>query len=265
MFKIRRKEKVVEPEESLIFVNEELNTEMEPKKTFKRNLTVFLGLLTILIIVSTTLYEVAQANQESNVFQPEVGVEQELAQGMKENKEILWQGFHSRVLKWEDKIVLRLKEIGAYQEIDSNAVAALIQIESCGHKHATSESGAMGLGQVMPFHWANLDKKEKYYAYRPAVNLPKAFTIFGECLKKAGGDYYLAFACYNGGPSTLEKDPSLWPDEARRYARWGSGIMNDINSGLETSPTLKEWMDAGGAFMCEDNFQKDLRIKIFGE
>src|SRR5690349_7954215 len=37
--------------------------------------------------------------------------------------------------------------------IDPNLAATVMQIESCGDPRATSRSGAMGLFQVMPFHF----------------------------------------------------------------------------------------------------------------
>jgi len=58
------------------------------------------------------------------------------------------------------------------------------------------------------------------------------------------------FAGYNGGHSTIDWDPNTWPDETKRYVYWGTGIMNDIAQGLDESPRLQEWMEAGGYSLC---------------
>ena len=43
----------------------------------------------------------------------------------------------------------------AAEELDPNLAATVMQIESCGDPRATSRSGAIGLFQVMPYHFAS--------------------------------------------------------------------------------------------------------------
>src|SRR5919197_1910450 len=57
--------------------------------------------------------------------------------------------FTKEVQHWGNDIVRWAKT----SSMDPNLVATIMQIESCGDPRATSRSGAMGLFQVMPFHF----------------------------------------------------------------------------------------------------------------
>ena len=46
-----------------------------------------------------------------------------------------------------------LKRWSSEHGVDVNLAATVMQIESCGNPDARSSSGAMGLFQVMPFHF----------------------------------------------------------------------------------------------------------------
>jgi len=277
MFNIFRRNTFREPEETRLYVNNKEAEGLKPKKTFKKNFLVFLGLAFISIYIFSVKDVNAKAEAEDNIFKPgevadaaiiQGNNQEQLQQEAKKEKQAyegtLWPGFHPRVLKWESKIPNWIEEVGATGIIDPNAAATLIQIKSCGHKHATSGSNAMGLFQVMPFHFPDLDKKPKDFPYRPAVNSYYGLSYFKKCLAKADGDYYLAFAFYNGGVNLDPNNPDNWHAETKRYAMWGSGIMKDINKGLEESPTLNKWL-RNAPNMCSDGFQSNLRTDIFGD
>ena len=57
--------------------------------------------------------------------------------------------FTQEVLYWETSIFQWAEE----WSLDANFVATVMQIESCGDPTAVSRSGAMGLVQVMPYHF----------------------------------------------------------------------------------------------------------------
>jgi soluble lytic murein transglycosylase-like protein len=124
-------------------------------------------------------------------------------------------------------------------------IATVIQIESCGDPRAVSGSGAMGLFQVMPFHFA---AGEEPLAIE--TNARRGLAYLGRGLELAGGDVDLALAGYNGGHGVIGLPSTAWPTETRRYVMWGTGIFAELQSGSGTSPTLASWLAAGGEMLC---------------
>lgn len=129
--------------------------------------------------------------------------------------------------------------------VDPNLAATVMQIESCGDPGATSGSGAIGLFQVMPFHFAASD-----LPYDPDTNALRGLIYLKRSLQAANNDARLAFAGYNGGIGVIGRNELLWPAETVRYAYWGSGIYADAVAGLPQSSRLNEWLRAGGSGLC---------------
>ena len=148
--------------------------------------------------------------------------------------------FAPSVRYWEREILRWASESG----LDPNLVATVMQIESCGDPRAISRAGAMGLFQVMPYHFS-----ENEAPYNPDTNARRGMAYLSKAL-----DMYktprLALAGYNGGIGTAAKPENLWPNETIRYVYWGTGIYQDAASLSEHSPRLDEWMSAGGASLC---------------
>jgi len=69
-------------------------------------------------------------------------------------------------------------------------------------------------------------------------------------LEIAGGHAGLALAGYNGGHGIIRSGWATWPAETRRYYYWGARIYAEAVSGMATSPTLDEWLAAGGSRLC---------------
>jgi len=132
-------------------------------------------------------------------------------------------------------------------------VATVMQIESCGDPGARSRSGALGLFQVMPFHFSAEDDP-----LSPPVNAQRGLAYLRRALDLANGKVALALAGYNGGHRTIFMSETDWPDETRRYVYWGSGIYEDAMSGLASSPRLEAWMSAGGVSLCSQAAQSRL-------
>lgn len=148
--------------------------------------------------------------------------------------------FAPSVLFWEEDIIRWAKE----WDLDPNLVATVMQIESCGDPQALSYVGAMGLFQVMPYHFSATEAP-----FHPDTNAKRGMAY----LQKALNTYNqvrLAFAGYNGGIGTAAKPESAWPRETIRYTYWGTGIYGDANKGKNNSPRLEEWFGAGGASLC---------------
>ncbi|GAB4521928.1 MAG: hypothetical protein Fur0018_03040 [Anaerolineales bacterium] len=130
-------------------------------------------------------------------------------------------------------------------QLDPNLVATVMQIESCGDPRAISHAGAMGLFQVMPFHFQPGENP-----YDPDTNAMRGMAYLHRALDAFGQNPRLALAGYNGGIGGASQAESLWSAEMVRYAYWGSGVYADARAGKKNSPRLQEWLNAGGASLC---------------
>lgn len=148
--------------------------------------------------------------------------------------------FTPEVQAWEDQILAWSKKYS----LDPNLVATVMQIESCGYIRARSGAGAMGLFQVMPYHFT-----EEEDPYHPATNAKRGLGYLRQSLA-VGGNIRLALAGYNGGITGAQRPPENWPEETHRYLYWGLDIYRDAQAGLDHSPRLEEWLASGGASLC---------------
>jgi soluble lytic murein transglycosylase-like protein len=126
-----------------------------------------------------------------------------------------------------------------------------MQIESCGDPRATSRSGAQGLFQVMPFHFAVSDSP-----YEPDTNALRGLNYLKRSLEKAGGNARLALAGYNGGIGVISSGEWSWAAETARYVKYGYPIYADALGGESTSATLNEWYGRYGAGLCRQAAQR---------
>lgn len=149
--------------------------------------------------------------------------------------------FSAEVQHWSDEISVWAKR---YQ-LDPDMVATIMQIESCGDPQALSSAGAQGLFQVMPFHFQTGED-----AFDPETNALRGLGYFQQQLGETGGNVFLSFAGYNGGSAASSSSWDNWSDETQRYFVWSKGIYEDAKAGLQESPTLEHWMEAGGASLC---------------
>ncbi|MBM3143449.1 MAG: lytic transglycosylase domain-containing protein [Chloroflexi bacterium] len=129
--------------------------------------------------------------------------------------------------------------------LDPNLVATVMQIESCGDPRAVSHAGAMGLFQVMPYHFTSGEDP-----YKPGVNATRGLSYLKQALEARGGDIRLALAGYNGGITGARRPESAWSAEMIRYVYWGTGIYTDARKGKTHSDRLEEWLARGGASLC---------------
>ena len=159
--------------------------------------------------------------------------------------------FSPQVQRWEPLIVSYANQFG----LDPNAVATVMQIESCGDPYAQSHAGAQGLFQVMPFHFeAHEDMLD------PATNANRGVAYLALGLDITNGDMGRAMAGYNGGHSIANKDSSHWHNETQRYYYWGTGIYADAVAGNSSSERLQEWLQAGGASLCSQADSRDISV-----
>ncbi len=150
--------------------------------------------------------------------------------------------FSPQVQYWAPQIV----GWASQHNLDPDIVATIMQIESCGDPQAASHAGAQGLFQVMPFHFAPGEQM-----LDPDTNARRGMTYYAERLIQTGGNVYQAFAGYNGGHVAAAGNWNTWANETQRYYTWSKGIYDDAKAGLAESPTLQQWMQAGGASLCQ--------------
>jgi len=139
----------------------------------------------------------------------------------------------------------RIQNWAAASGLDPNLIATVMQIESCGDPRARSRAGAMGLFQVMPYHFTASDDP-----YAPDTNALRGLDYLRRSLETAHGDPRLALAGYNGGIGVIDWSESGWAAETQRYAYWGSGIYAEASSGASESLRLQEWLTASGVSLC---------------
>jgi hypothetical protein len=112
--------------------------------------------------------------------------------------------------------------------VDRTLINLIIQRESGGRPDAISSAGAIGLMQVMPFHWgrhirklSDMTRQEVQHAMDPETNIMKGTGYFAEVYAGVSGvkdkaqRVKFALAGYNGGPGNLERARSM----ARRAGR----------------------------------------------
>jgi soluble lytic murein transglycosylase-like protein len=149
--------------------------------------------------------------------------------------------FTEQIQHWGSDIV----RWASASSLDPNLVAVVMQIESCGDPRALSRSGAIGLFQVMPFHFRITDNP-----FDPDTNALRGLNYLGRSLETAGGNARLALAGYNGGIGVIARGEWSWPAETNRYVYYGAPIYEDARSGADSSAALEEWYGKYGASLC---------------
>jgi hypothetical protein len=139
----------------------------------------------------------------------------------------------------------RIQVWAAAAGLDPNLVATVMQIESCGDPRALSRAGAMGLFQVMPYHFTASDDP-----YSPDTNALRGLDYLRRSLDTADGDPRLALAGYNGGIGVIGWLETGWAAETQRYTYWGSGIFTEASNGSSESLRLQEWLRTSGESLC---------------
>ena len=149
--------------------------------------------------------------------------------------------FREEVQHWANEIV----RWSAAATLDPNLAAVVMQIESCGDPRALSRSGAMGLFQVMPFHF-HLGENP----YNTDTNALRGLNYLSRSLATGNGNPRLALAGYNGGIGVISRSERNWPAETKRYVYYGAPIYEDALRGAASSPMLEEWYGKYGAGLC---------------
>ncbi|MBM3124007.1 MAG: lytic transglycosylase domain-containing protein [Chloroflexi bacterium] len=129
--------------------------------------------------------------------------------------------------------------------LDPNLIATVMQIESCGDPRAVSSSGALGLFQVMPFHFQPEDDP-----FDPGTNALRGLSYLVRSMESAHGNARLALAGYNGGIGVIKRIESDWSAQTRRYVQYGWPIYQQAGQATGSSLSLLEWHQNYGASLC---------------
>jgi soluble lytic murein transglycosylase-like protein len=140
----------------------------------------------------------------------------------------------------------RLQAWSAEFGFDPNLAATVMQIESCGYERALSRSGAIGLFQVMPFHFSASDSP-----FDPDTNARRGLAYLAQSLQRAGGNPRLALAGYNGGIGVIGRSEASWSSQTNRYVYYGGAIYADAVTGFSASNALNEWYLKYGVSLCK--------------
>lgn len=155
--------------------------------------------------------------------------------------------FTPEIHYWADSIL----RWAAAANLDPNLAAVVMQIESCGDPRATSRAGAMGLFQVMPYHF-----KAGENPYQPDTNALRGLGYLKRSFEKAGGNPRMALAGYNGGIGVIGRGEWTWAAETARYVKYGFPIYEDARRGTTSSAALNEWYGRYGAGLCRQAAQR---------
>lgn len=199
----------------------------------------FAALLPILVVVFGILMTLVLTKIEFDTSKTDLQVDSGTT-GIKLQSKIA-PLFTPEVQEWGEEIT----EWSGQHGLDPNLVATVMQIESCGDPKAVSSAGAMGLFQVMPFHFSAGEDP-----YTPSTNAYRGLAYLKSALEARGGEVRLGLAGYNGGIGGTQRPESSWPAETLRYVYWGTGIYKDAQKGKGHSDRLDEWLGRGGASLC---------------
>ena len=155
--------------------------------------------------------------------------------------------FTREVQYWADDI-LRWANASS---LDPNLVAVVMQIESCGDPFARSSAGAMGLFQVMPFHFQTGENP-----FETNTNALRGTNYLARSMDTARGNVRLALAGYNGGIGVISRGEWTWSAQTLRYVYYGAPIYEDARSGATSSAKLDEWYRKYGAGLCRQASQR---------
>ena len=155
--------------------------------------------------------------------------------------------FTAEVQNWGTSII----RWATAAELDPNLAAVVMQIESCGDPRAQSSAGAIGLFQVMPYHFSPWDDP-----YLPDTNAHRGLDYLKRALEVADNNPRLALAGYNGGIGVIKRNEATWSPETTRYVYYGNPIYEDARQGATSSPMLDEWYRRFGASLCLQAHQR---------
>jgi Transglycosylase SLT domain len=117
--------------------------------------------------------------------------------------------------------------------VDARLIMAMIMVESGFNPHATSRTGAMGLGQLMPGTAAGMGVTDAYDSIDNLYGTVKLIRGHLDTYQRQTGDDYqslvLSLAAYNAGPGAVSKHGGVPPyRETQNYVKKVIGIYKAL-------------------------------------
>jgi soluble lytic murein transglycosylase-like protein len=144
-----------------------------------------------------------------------LGIPTEAPQARTQDIDLPYEGPWGHVPRDVRVAILRAAE---KHQLPEDTLFRQAQVESGFDPTAGSPKGARGLMQLMPLmqkHYGVEDPED------PMSNMDAGAQYMKELLKKYGGDYALALAAYNAGPTAVRRAGNRIPKfgETRRYVQ----------------------------------------------
>ena len=121
--------------------------------------------------------------------------------------------YGSRVPAGPDRFAREIRRVGRAVGIDPTLLRAVVMEESSGNPAALSETGAVGLTQLMPVairQYAGEATRllgRPFDAHAALDNLLMGALYYGDALRRTGGDVEGAARLYHGGPNLALHGP----------------------------------------------------------
>lgn len=104
-----------------------------------------------------------------------------------------------------------IRDNARLQDVRTDLVRAVVQVESGFNAWAKSPKGAMGLMQLMPQTMRDFRVSD---AYNPAENIRGGVAYLRQLLDRYSNNEVLALAAYNAGPGAVDKHGQTVPPYA---------------------------------------------------
>ena len=117
--------------------------------------------------------------------------------------------------KLKQKFQETINQAAMENKVDPKLVNAVIEQESSFNPNAISQSGAMGLMQLMPGTAQQLGVKDPL---NPTENIRAGTKYLSSLLNRYQGNVVLALSAYNAGPNNVDKYKGVPPfEETKNY------------------------------------------------
>ncbi len=137
-----------------------------------------------------------------------------------------------------------IRRVARAHRLDSLLLASVVEAESSFQPDAVSSKGALGLMQLMPFHFDGTEQP-----LDPDVNLEAGASYLAELEHRFDGDLDLVLAAYHAGPAAVERWGGVPPYRTTRAyvgrvltryrEHWGSVERRLILSGRPAAAVLQ--------------------------